>query len=144
MHADYGLLSEFPVVVETPVSWADMDVFRHVNNAVFFRYFENARVEYLERIGFGATAMEQERGPILASTHCRFRRPVTYPDRVRTGARTLEVQADRFVMEYRVVSDKLGCAVAEGGAVVVSYDYAKGAKAPLPEAVRAAIEQLEG
>jgi acyl-CoA thioester hydrolase len=38
------LLETFPVVVEMDVAWADMDYFRHVNNTVFFRYFESARI----------------------------------------------------------------------------------------------------
>ena len=40
------------MVVEWPVAWAEMDYFRHVNHAVFFTYFEGARIAYLERIGF--------------------------------------------------------------------------------------------
>ena len=48
----HPLLEGFPVVVETPIAWGDMDYFRHVNNIVFFRYFESARIAYLERIRF--------------------------------------------------------------------------------------------
>ncbi|HET8657291.1 MAG TPA: thioesterase family protein [Longimicrobiaceae bacterium] len=138
------LLAGFPIVVEESVSWAEMDAFRHVNNAVFFRYFEDARVEYLVRIGLGADPGPGGLGPILASTHCRFRRPVVYPDRLRVGARTAEVREDRFVMEYRVVSTAQETVAAEGGAVVVCYDYDSNAKAPLPAAVRRAIAGLEG
>lgn len=140
----HDLLSEFPVVVDEPVAWADMDVFRHVNNTVFFRYFENARIAYLERIGFDDEAKQNGMGPILATTSARFRRPVVYPDRVFIGARTVEVGDDRFTMEYRVVSERLGAVAAEGSAVVVSYDYRHRAKAPLPDAVRSAIELLQG
>jgi acyl-CoA thioester hydrolase len=138
------LLAGFPVVVEESVSWAEMDAFRHVNNAVFFRYFEDARVEYLVRIGLVGDPRSGGLGPILASTHCRFRRPIVYPDRLRVGARTAEVREDRFVMEYRVVSTAQEAVAAEGGAVVVCYDYGSSAKAPLPATVRRAIEGLEG
>jgi len=137
------LRREFPVVVEIPVAWADMDVLKHVNNTVFFRYFETARVAYLERIGLDDDEKHDGIGPILASTHCRFRRPVVYPDRVLAGARVAEVLEDRFVMEYRVVSEKEGWVAAEGGGVVVAYDYRRSAKAPLPSAVREAIARIE-
>jgi acyl-CoA thioester hydrolase len=53
------------------------------------------------------------------------------------------VAEDRFTMEYRLVSRKLGEMAADGGGVLVSYDYGAGRKAPLPHAVRAAIERLE-
>jgi len=138
------LLQEFPVVVEIPVHWGEMDYFRHVNNTVFFRYFESARIEYLDRIGFREEMENGGVGPILASTHARFRRPLTYPDTVRVGARTVEVGEDRFTMEYRLVSTRQGTVAAEGGGVLVSFDYPGGRKAPLPEPVRRAIEALEG
>jgi acyl-CoA thioester hydrolase len=138
------LLAGFRVVTDTPVAWSDMDVFRHVNNTVYFRWFENARVAYLERVRFCG---EEEQGGISAiihSTQCRYRRPVVYPDRVHTGARTVEVGSDRFVMEYRVVSERQQAIAAEGSAIVVSYDYRAGRKAPLPEMVRRLIAEVEG
>ncbi len=138
------LLAGFPIVVETPVAWADMDVFRHVNNTVFFRWFEIARVAYLERIRFYAEEQQGGVGPIIHSTQCRFRRPVVYPDRVRTGARVAEMGIDRFVMEYRVVSEAQRAVVADGSAVVVSYDYGSRTKAPLPDGVRTLVSELEG
>ncbi|HEV2150017.1 MAG TPA: thioesterase family protein [Longimicrobiaceae bacterium] len=138
-----GLLEGFPVVVDIPVHWGEMDYFRHVNNTVFFRYFESARIAYLDRIGFRAERAEAGMGPILASTHARFRRPLTYPDTVRVGARTTEVGEDRFTMEYRLVSTEQRAVAAEGGGVLVSFDYAAGRKAPLPEGVRTAIRRLE-
>ncbi len=46
------LLSEFPVVLEIPVAWGDMDAMLHVNNTVYLRWFECARMEYFSRIGW--------------------------------------------------------------------------------------------
>lgn len=140
---DDGPLHGYPVVVKVDVQWGEMDFFRHVNNIVFFRYFESARIAYLDRIGFRQESDNAGVGPILASTHARFRRPLTYPDTVRVGARTVELGEDRFTMEYRLVSDKLGEVAAEGGGVLVSYHYGSGRKAPLPEGVRRAILDLE-
>jgi acyl-CoA thioester hydrolase len=142
--AEFQLRREFPVVVEIPVAWAEMDYFRHVNHAVFFTYFESARIRYLDLIGFRELTDSVQTGPILASAHARFRRPVTYPDTLVVGARTTELGDDRFKHEYRVVSRALNDVAALGGAVLVSYDYAAGAKTPVPEAVRAAIRVLEG
>ncbi len=138
-----GLLDDFPVTVTIPVAWGEMDFFRHVNNTVFFRYFESARIEYLGQIGFQETLAESGIGPILASTHARFRRPLTYPDTVQVGARTTEIQPDRFIMQYRLVSGRDGSTAADGGGVLVAYNYAVGKKAVLPEPVRQAIIRLE-
>src|SRR5215207_2566357 len=137
------LLAGFPVVVELPVFWGDMDYFRHVNNIVFFRYFESARIEYLQRIGFRQEAEGDGAGPILRSTQARFRRPLTWPDTVRVGARTVDVGVDRFTQEYRLVSLAQGEVAAEGGGVLVSFDYVANRKVPLPERIREAIRALE-
>ena len=141
--AERRLRAEFPVVVEWPVAWADMDYFRHVNHARYFTYFESARILYLERIGFRALTETVQVGPILAGTQARYRRPVIYPDTVVVGARATDVGDDRFTHEYRLVSRAMGDVAAEGSALLVSYDYAAGRKTPLPAEVRAAITSLE-
>jgi acyl-CoA thioester hydrolase len=135
------LLAGFAVTIEAPVAWGEMDAFAHVNNAVYFRWFESARIAWLFRIGFGGG--DSSIGPILASTHCRFRLPLTYPDTVRVGARATEVRDDRFTMEYRIISQTQQAIAAEGGGVVVAYDYERGTKTRLPEAVRQAIAALD-
>jgi len=136
-------LVEFPIVVELPVFWGDMDAFRHVNNIVYFRYFESARIEYLERIGFRQEMENGGIGPILHSTQARFRRPIEWPDTVIVGARTTEVSDDRFTQEYRLVSRASGEVAAEGSAVLVAYDYPNARKAALPPRVRSAIGDIE-
>lgn len=140
----HPLLAGYPILVRVPVAWAEMDVFRHVNNTVFFRWFETARIAYLERIGFDDEMKQNGIGPILASTHARFRKPVFYPDTVMVGARATEVGEDRFTMEYAVVSGEQDALAAEGGGIVVSYDYRSRRKAPLPPNVVAEIRSLEG
>ena len=136
-------LAGFPVIVELPVFWGDMDAFRHVNNIIYFRYFESARIEYLERIGFRQEMENDGIGPILHSTHARFRRPIEWPDTVIVGARTVDVSDDRFTQEYRLVGRKSGEIAAEGGGVLVAYDYANSRKSTLPPRVADAIRQIE-
>ena len=80
-------LDGYPVVIDVPVAWGEMDAFRHVNNIVYFRYFESARMECFLRIGLVDLLERTGVGPILASTSCRFRFPLTYPDAVAIGTR---------------------------------------------------------
>jgi acyl-CoA thioester hydrolase len=130
----------FNVIYETPIAWGDMDAFGHVNNTVFFRLFESARMAYLARIGFSGE--NGGPGPILASTHCRFRRPLVYPEHVRVGARVTEVAQDRFTMEYVIVNQHNHVA-ADGGGVIVAFDYSAGTKIQIPPAVREAIRDVD-
>ncbi len=134
-------LTDFKVVIEQPVAWGDMDSFQHVNNVVYFRYFENARVEYFHRIGWWEYMDETGVGPIVASTQARFRRPVKYPDTLAAGAKVISFAADRFTVRHVLVSRKTGEMVTEGDAVVVSIDYRKNMKVPLPQEIRRRIER---
>ena len=144
MGQEHELLVGFPIVIEIPVAWGDMDAFGHVNNTMFFRYFESARIRYLDAIGFRGEGSDRGQGPILASTQCRFRRPLAYPDVVLTGARIAELGPDRFTHEYRIVSRALNEIAAEGSGIVVAYDYGTRSKCAIPDAVRSRIEKLEG
>ena len=136
-------LAAFPVVVAFDVAWGDMDAYAHVNNVVYFRYFEHARIAYLDRVGWMRSREEHGLGPIIASTGARYRKPISYPDRLSVGARVSDVQADRVTFEYRLVSARWNAVAADGQAVVVSYDYRNSTKCPIPDAVRAAILELE-
>ena len=83
------LLQEFPVVVELPVVWGEMDARQHVNNAVYFRYFESGRTVYFERLGVWKMIGDTGIGVILAAINCRFRIPLTFPDTISVGVREI-------------------------------------------------------
>lgn len=136
-------LRHCPVVIETPVAWGEMDAFRHLNNTAYFRYFESARIAYFERLNLMEYMNATGVGPILASTSCKFRIPLTYPDTVSVGARVSEIEDDRFTMEYYVVSHKHRKVAAEGVGLIVTFNYQENKKAPIPAEVKQRIEQLE-
>jgi acyl-CoA thioester hydrolase len=136
-------LAGFPVVVELPVCWGEMDSYRHVNNVVYFRYFENARLEYFRRLDWFEYERQTGIGPILAATHARFRKPLTYPDTIWVTARAASIEDDRFHLEHRVVSRRLAAIVAEGKGTVVTYDHREGRKVAMPEELRRRIDALE-
>lgn len=137
------LIAGYPVVIELPVVWGEMDSYRHVNNVVYFRYLENARLEYFRRLDW----FEYERvtgvGPILAAAQARFRKALTYPDTIAVTARITHVGDDRFTIEHIVVSHRLGAVAAEGQGTVVTYHHGEGKKVPVPEELRRRIAELE-
>jgi acyl-CoA thioester hydrolase len=138
-----SLLAGFPVAVELAVAWGEMDSFRHVNNVVYFRYFENARLEYFRRLDWFDYQEQTGVGPILAATRARFRKPLTYPDTIWVTARATDVEDDRFHLEHRVVSRRLGAVAAEGQGTIVTYHYGEGRKVALPDELRRRIAALE-
>ena len=136
-------LAEYPVVVDAPVAWGEMDAFGHVNNIVYFRYFETARIAYFEMLGVREFLERDPVGPILAETACRFRAALSYPDTVSIGARVASVGEDRFVMRYAVFSHRLGRIAAEGEGTLVCFDYRRGRKASVPEKLKTRIAELQ-
>ncbi|MDH3647681.1 MAG: acyl-CoA thioesterase [Gammaproteobacteria bacterium] len=137
------LLGDYTALFEQPVAWGEMDAFGHINNIVYFRYFESARMEYFRRIRYAEEIDVSGIGPILAETKCRFRAALTYPDFIVTGARVTDIQDDRFGMQYAVASYRLGRIAAEGSGLIVSYNYQTNQKIALPDEIVRRIRELE-
>ena len=136
-------LASFSLVIDTPVAWGEMDAMGHVNNIVYFRYFESARIAYFDEVGMLDHMREHGVGPILASTSCRFVRPLTHPDHVSIATRARDLGDDRFVMDYAVASHDQDTVVARGEGLIVTYDYRALTKAAMPDVVRERIEAFE-
>jgi acyl-CoA thioester hydrolase len=138
-------LAEFPVVIRWPVQWGDQDAFGHVNNTIYFRWFESVRLVYLARVGL--TRYEDaavDIGPILAHIGCNFRRQIKFPDHVQIGARVTRLGNSSFTMMHSLYSESLGAIAADGDSTLVVFDYRQQRSSPIPAEVRAAIEKLEG
>ena len=126
-----NLLEGYPVITEIPVAWGEMDALNHVNNVVYFRYFETARLDYFADIGLMEDMQVTQTGPVLSETSSRYRRPVTYPDRLLVGSRVSELAEDSFVMEYKIVSKQQGAVTTTGSAKVVMFNFKSQKRASL-------------
>ncbi len=131
----HQLLDGYPLIIAIEVAWGDMDAFQHVNNTVYFRYAESSRIAYFQSIGFRLGLSDPDIGPILHSVSCRFRIPLTYPDRVMVATRVTAIEVDRLTTHYRIVSQRHDAVAAEGEGIIVAYNYAKQEKAPVPQVV---------
>ncbi|USD38340.1 MULTISPECIES: thioesterase family protein [Ferrimonas] len=132
---------DFPIHTPIRVAWGEMDALQHVNNVVYFRYFETARIDFFHQIGLMKEMQATGIGPILAQTQCRFKRPVTFPDTLHVGTLIKDLQDDRFTMEYHIFSESQQCITTIGSAEVVVFDFKNQCKATLPAAIRAQLEQ---
>ena len=130
---DQEFLDKYPVCYELDVIWGDMDAFGHVNNTKYFRYFETARILYFEKCGISTKEFDDQIGPILSFTNCKFIRPLYYPDKILTGVRVKSLGEDRFRMEHAVFSQTHKSLAAIGTGDIVCFDYKHKKKAPIPE-----------
>lgn len=129
------LSSKKPVFVSRiPIRWGDMDAMGHVNNTVFFRYLEQARIEWYSHIGRGKRAGTET---VVVHCHCTYYAPLTYPGEieVRTWAGSPGRSSFEIVQEIRRTDDPdTLCAI--GGSKVVWVDPETGKSTPLPDIMR--------
>ncbi len=134
---------QFPVYISLPIQWGDMDSFGHVNNIVYLKFFESARIAYFEKMGIVGDSVSSI-GPILASTQCKFIFPLRYPDTVWAAAKVVDTQKnDRFTMEYAIYSQTHQRISTKGSGIIVSFDYTTQQKVDLPQNWRMAIAEIE-
>ena len=130
--------NRFPVRIELAVLWGDMDALGHVNNAIYARWLEQARIEYFQKLG---PLAESGQGPILARQAIDFKSPVTYPDRISIEIGVERIGTTSLLLRSRARSEaQNGAVVMEGESIIVLFDYTAGHKVPIPAETRQRIE----
>ncbi|MDE2082199.1 MAG: acyl-CoA thioesterase [Burkholderiales bacterium] len=136
----FELPAEKKLVYEcvVPLRWGDMDAMGHVNNTLYFRYMEIARLDWLAQVGAGTDAADE--GPVIVNAFCNFRRQLAYPGELRVllfVANPGRSSFDTFHTLER--TDLPGVLWADGGARVVWTDYRRRQSAPMPDWLRALL-----
>jgi acyl-CoA thioester hydrolase len=126
------------------VRYADLDPQGHVNNAKYLTYIEQARTQYIRRLGLWPGGSFMDFGVILADVQMTFKSPITFGQMVRVGARVSQIGNKSFRMEYCLEDAADGKELASGTTVLVTFDYHTGKTIPVPETWRKAITEFEG
>ncbi|GAA6133260.1 thioesterase family protein [Oceaniserpentilla sp. 4NH20-0058] len=126
----------YPFHIKQDVIWGDMDAFKHVNNTVYFRYFEGVRMALFEVTSVISNMNATQIGPIMASIQCQFKAPLSFPDKILIGTRIKEIGAKKFTMEYAVFSELQNTIVSTGEGLIVFYDYKSGKSTEIPNNIR--------
>ena len=124
-----------------PVRWGDHDALNHVNNVVYFQYFEQARCNWFQTVAkIPLNAVDTELGnvgiaPIIAQTSCKYKRPVTFPDNltIAFSSEVIDEARGDFRHHYIVYSENQDAVVSEGSADIVAYNYKDKKRVPVPE-----------
>jgi acyl-CoA thioester hydrolase len=120
------------------IRYGDMDALGHVNGAVYFRYLEELRMQWLESIGVSPDPNAQ--GPVLINAFCTYERQIVYPATVLALLYTGKPGRSSLDTFGRIVAEGEGGQVhATGGATIVWADYKAGASAPFPDWFRALV-----
>ena len=127
--------------VTVPTRWMDNDVYGHVNNVVYYAYFDTVINRYLIAEG----GLDIKEGPVIgvaAESHCRYRRPVAFPTDLDAGLRVGRLGRTSVRYELGLFAPGDEEAAAEGWFVHVFVDRATERPAPIPERIRAALTRL--
>lgn len=122
--------------IQLPILWGDMDALGHVNNTMYFRYMEQARVDWINAIR--GEVSNADDGPVIANAFFNFYQPLVFPGDalvklyVGDPGRT---SIDTYATVER--ADQPGVVYAAGGATLVWVSTAEGRPVPLPEPIRA-------
>jgi len=121
--------------------WMDNDVYGHVNNVVYYSYFDTVVNQYLIEHG----VLDIERSPVIGlvvETHCEYCAPITFPDVVTAGLRVAKLGNSSVRYEIGVFRNDEDTAAAHGHFVHVYVDRASRRPAALPAPMRAALVRI--
>jgi acyl-CoA thioester hydrolase len=127
-------------VERIPIRWGDMDAMGHVNNTVYFRYMEQARIGWFDALVPAEEAWKST-GIVIANATCNFKRPINYPGTVEVkmyigppGGSSVPTFYDLVVSENQIIH-------ADGEATVVFIDMAKQKAVRIPDAIRDLLKE---
>lgn len=121
----------FPFTHRETARFRDLDPMGHVNNAVYMTWIENARIEFLRRLGAFDDPDRSGMTMILARVELDFRAPLGFDDEIEIGVRTARLGTKSFDLEYVLRSGEQ--VVAEAKTVLVAYDYESNRSREIPD-----------
>ena len=129
----------FPWLLEIQTRWADNDVYGHVNNVVYYAYFDTVINRYLIDQG----GLDIERGPaigVCVESQCTYKRPASFPEVLQAGLRVARLGRTSVTYEIGIFRGAELC--AQGSFVHVFVERANRKPTPIPDRIRAALERI--
>lgn len=113
------------------IAWGDMDALGHVNNARYFDYFQQARIEWLASLQLD---LRQETGPVVVHIACTYLKPVVYPAKITLCSTLHSLGRSSMVLDHDIYQNEQ--LMAQGVCKIVWVDYAKNKAIPFPDKIR--------
>jgi acyl-CoA thioester hydrolase len=138
-----NLLKNYPVVWTETLQWGDMDMFNHINNVHYFRYFENARMAYLKKLDILGRLKSASLTIVVRDQGCRYKAPLKFPDTISVGISAVSIEPDRLTFKYDIISQHSELITATGTSTMVVINSSTGRKSNMPDDVAEEIGRLE-
>jgi acyl-CoA thioester hydrolase len=124
-------------VERIPIRWGDMDAMGHVNNTVYFRYMEQARISWFDTLVPQDEAWKST-GLVIANASCNFKKPINYPGTVEVRVLAGPPGGSSVATYYELLIDEELC--ADGAATVVFIDMERQKPVRIPERIRSLLQ----
>lgn len=134
---------QFRHFTSLPVQWGDMDMLGHINNVIFFRYIESARIAYFDQLLGSDPNIWGGEGPILAEIQCKFIQQLHYPAQLEIGTRTRRIGGRSLQLECVIFRQGESTPLASSQAAIVWFNYSEQHAVPVPESLRVTIRGFE-
>lgn len=133
--------AEYPHFLAIPTRWMDNDIYGHVNNALYYAFFDTAINQYLIAEG----SLDITAGPVIglaAESHCEFMQSLAFPEVVEVGLRVGKLGNSSVRYELAIFKQGETFAAATGYFVHVFVDRETRRAVPIPATIRTALERL--
>ena len=132
----------YPHFLSIQTRWSDNDIYGHVNNVTYYSYFDTVVNCFL--IDQGGLDIETDSVIGMAvETMCKFNKPLAYPEVLEAGLRVGKLGNSSVRYEIAIFQEGAAEAAAMGHFVHVFVDRATGKPAPIPDAIRSALERIK-
>jgi acyl-CoA thioester hydrolase len=133
----------FRLIMPLEVRFSDLDALGHVNNAMYFTYFEIARLQYLRTVSGKPVTLADIR-LVIVDAACRYRSPALLGEVLQIAVRVSHMRRSSFAFEYRIRDNVDGRLIAEARTIQTAFDHQTGRVVPISAGFRAQAERFEG
>lgn len=132
----------FAVQIKLRIDWSEMDLFGHINNVMFAKYIQSARVYCCELLGIMKMLTEERIGFMLASSAIQYKKPLFYPGEITIETKIDFTKTTSFGLIHFVYNEKKEVA-AEANDVLVIFDFNTNKKIDIPQSVKTLMKTYE-
>ena len=133
--------TDFVAFEEVHSRWNDNDVYGHINNAVYYSFFDTAVNRYLIEHNVLDIHHDQEIG-LVVETQCQYFAPIVYPDLIHVGLKIVHLGKSSIRYEVDIFKNNEDIACALGYFVHVYVNRLSNTSTPIPQNVRVALQEL--
>ncbi len=126
---------DYKLSIDLRIDWSDLDMYKHVNNLSFIRFMQTGRALFWEATGLTKIFEEINKGPMVVSTHCDFKKSLYYPGTAIVKTKLAFIKNSSFGLDHIILNENMEVC-AEGRDVAVFYDFNTNETYTIPDDLR--------